>query len=371
MPILNQVEGRFWNSRRSRSLPDLGCNNLLKYIERPSLLWDAMADGSQPTRYNSTFIRLGETLSNVLRTTYTNIRYLQHALQSVATKIRSDAKLYHSLNRSFWETRASNVHECWIPFGPLAGEAGVTDSPMIRTSMTITEVTSILRRHCCKRLNRWLPISSCSRHPIATGGFGDIYLGKLENGKPVAVKVARYLTNSMRSRKQIKNTTKELHTWARCQHPNILPLLGIVEFQDQIAMVSPWMDNGDLRTYLLGNPKADRCQLCYDICEGLVYLHNMNIIHGDLKGGNVLISDNGEAMLNDFGNSLIEDNAMRFTATTRDTACSSRWAAPEILEGAPVSYPADVFALGMVGRSIQDLVRDRLISYFIPPWLRK
>ncbi|GAB1522071.1 hypothetical protein RhiTH_005179 [Rhizoctonia solani] len=96
-------------------------------------------------------------------------------------------------------------------------------------------------------------------------------------------------------------------------------------------MVSPWMDNGDLRTYLLGNPKADRCQL----------------IHGDLKGGNVLISDNGEAMLNDFGNSLIEDNAMRFTATTRDTACSSRWAAPEILEGAPVSYPADVFALGM------------------------
>ncbi|CAE7163404.1 unnamed protein product [Rhizoctonia solani] len=52
-------------------------------------------------------------------------------------------------------------------------------------------------------------------------------------------------------------------------------------------------------------------------------------------------------MLSDFGNSLVEDNTLRFTATTRDAACSSRWAAPEILEGAATSYPADVFALGM------------------------
>ncbi|CAE6438758.1 unnamed protein product [Rhizoctonia solani] len=73
----------------------------------------------------------------------------------------------------------------------------------------------------------------------------------------------------------------------------------------------------------------------------------MNIVHGDLKGANVLVSESGRAMLNDFGNSLIEGKTVGFTATTRNSACSSRWAAPEILEGAPVSYPADIFALGM------------------------
>ncbi|CAE6353278.1 unnamed protein product [Rhizoctonia solani] len=121
----------------------------------------------------------------------------------------------------------------------------------------------------------------------------------------------------------------------------------MVEFQDQIAMVSPWMKYGDLRGYLKQNPEADRCQLSYEICDGLVYLHNMNIVHGDLKGANVLVSESGNAMLSDFGNSLIEGKTVGFTATTRSTAYSSRWAAPEILEGAPVSYQADIFALGM------------------------
>ncbi|CAE6463150.1 unnamed protein product [Rhizoctonia solani] len=341
-PILCRVERHLQGARRAQSLPSpQKRNSLLEYIERPLQLWDTVAYGVEPLRHNATIMRLGETFAKIARATYTNIRDFNQAFKGVTIGLRGGIDTYHALR----EIRIADFQRRWIHSSSLVDEPATIEPRTIGSNMTITEITSILRRHCCKKLGHRLPLRAFSTHPVSTGGFGDIYLGKLENGTPVAIKVARYSANN---KKQYKHTAKELHTWAKCQHPNILPLLGMVEFRDQIAMVSPWMKNGDLRNYLGQHPEADRCQLCYDICDGLVYLHNMSIVHGDLKGANVLISESGKALLSDFGNSLAENKTIRFTATTRDGACSSRWAAPEILEGATASYPADIYALGMV-----------------------
>ncbi|CAE7163408.1 unnamed protein product [Rhizoctonia solani] len=347
-PVIGRVERQLRGIRRAQSLPNLPKkNSLLEYVERPAQLWDAMFDTVKPIDYNATILRLGGTFAKVVRSTYSNIRDFRQALQSATIGLRGSINLYRALGNDSQTVGTSSFQRHWNHFGPLVDEPENIEPCTIGSKMTIAEIIPILSRHCCKNLSRLLSLRSCSSHPISTGGFGDIYLGKLENGTPVAVKVARYSTDHANFRKQYKHTAKELRTWAKCQHPNVLPLLGMVEFRDQIAMVSPWMKNGDLRNYLRQHPEVDRCQLCYDICDGLVYLHSTNIVHGDLKGANVLISESGKAMLSDFGNSLVEDNTLIFTATTRDAACSSRWAAPEILEGAATSYPADVFALGM------------------------
>ncbi|KAG9086676.1 hypothetical protein FS749_003455, partial [Ceratobasidium sp. UAMH 11750] len=148
--------------------------------------------------------------------------------------------------------------------------------------------------------------------------------------------------------KNLKHTARELHTWSKCKHPNVLKLLGLVVFRDQIGMVSPWMEKGNLRKYLNQNPGADRCLLSTQVCQGLEYLHKIGIVHGDLKGLNVLMSDQGVPMLTDFGNAVLKERTLQFTHTTTHTRISLRWTAPEILDGLSTYTTAgDIYALGM------------------------
>jgi len=194
-----------------------------------------------------------------------------------------------------------------------------------------------------------LDIDSCSKHPISSGGFGDVYHGRFYGGKfQVAIKTVRHHINSSdEAQKPLKHAARELHTWSKCRHPNVLTLLGLVEFRNQIGMVSLWMENGSLLLYLEKNPDVDRCQMSVQICDGLSYLHQNKIIHGDLKGPNVLISSDGIPVLTDFGNAVLQERSLLFTQTTTKHSLSPRWAAPELLEGSKYSVPADVYALGM------------------------
>ncbi|KAF8593561.1 kinase-like protein, partial [Ceratobasidium sp. AG-I] len=146
----------------------------------------------------------------------------------------------------------------------------------------------------------------------------------------------------------MQNAARELHTWSKCQHPNVLKLLGLVQFRDQIGMVSLWVENGNLLQYLGQHPSVNRCRMSPGICEGLLYLHNRKIIHGDLKGLNVLVDDDEIPLITDFGNALLQQDTLQFTATTAKHNMSPRWAAPELMtESGTCSFSADVYALGM------------------------
>ncbi|KIM61191.1 hypothetical protein SCLCIDRAFT_122578, partial [Scleroderma citrinum Foug A] len=144
---------------------------------------------------------------------------------------------------------------------------------------------------------------------------------------------------------------KEVHVWSKLDHTNVHPLLGIItEFELTVSIVSPWMRNGSAHDYVQ-NKAVDPRPLIEGIAEGLHYLHNHEphpIFHGDLKGANVLISDNGEALLTDFGFSVAVNSsfsmAMSRTAGTKGTL---RWMSPEILDGDEISPEADVWAFGM------------------------
>ncbi|KAF8603986.1 kinase-like protein [Ceratobasidium sp. AG-I] len=113
-------------------------------------------------------------------------------------------------------------------------------------------------------------------------------------------------------------------------------------------MVSPWIARGSLNSYLAKNPEKTRPQLCTQVADGLAYLHSCGIVHGDLKGANVLFSDDGDPLLTDFGNAVLQERTLQFTYTTAKTSLSPRWAAPELIRGEEsFSFETDVFALGM------------------------
>ncbi|KAH7322112.1 kinase-like domain-containing protein, partial [Rhizoctonia solani] len=191
-----------------------------------------------------------------------------------------------------------------------------------------------------------------SEHPVSHGGFSDIYCGRLLDQTQVAIKTLRISISSItEDSKYIKHAARELHTWSKCPHPNVLPLYEMVVFRGRIGMVSPWMGQGNLPRYLERTPDVDKCKLCVQISYGLSYLHQIGIVgvHGDLKGANVLISDDGVPVITDFGNSLHPDRSMKFTETTGSNSLTVRWSAAEIItESGMHSKSSDVYALAMV-----------------------
>ncbi|CUA69683.1 Ephrin type-A receptor 7 [Rhizoctonia solani] len=217
--------------------------------------------------------------------------------------------------------------------------------------MSVDEIAAQLENHGCQDITTQLDLSTCSTWPVSSGGFGDIYKVKLLDSTEVAVKTTRvYVSTGAEGEKSLKHAARELHTWSKCNHRNVLKLLGLAVFRGQIGMVSLWMAHGSLPMYLSKYPQADRHMIITQICEGLTYLHASNIVHGDLKGMNVLVSADGIPVLSDFGNAVLNSQTLHFTATTNSPAFSLRWTAPEILcsEGLTLaSKPADIYSLGM------------------------
>ncbi|KAF8593296.1 kinase-like protein [Ceratobasidium sp. AG-I] len=144
----------------------------------------------------------------------------------------------------------------------------------------------------------------------------------------------------------------ELHVWSKCTHPYVQELLGVECAHSQIAMISPWLEHGTLPEYLKHNPSTNRLKMCIQIAEGLAYLHRRGIIHGDIKGCNILVGDDYTPKLTDFGNGALQDYSLCFATTTTKNHISWRWTSPELYDGGKESKEADVYALGMVSSSV-------------------
>ncbi|KAG0701067.1 kinase-like domain-containing protein [Suillus ampliporus] len=152
----------------------------------------------------------------------------------------------------------------------------------------------------------------------------------------------------------MQNLDREIRIWAVLEHQYVLPLHGTVEgFGPFRALVSPWMPNGTLNFYLDHAPETlamiDRLRLLKQIAEGLKYLHDKDVIHGDLTSNNVLVAADGSPRLADFGisNVMVQSNP----AFSYHTG-AVRWVAPELLdppEDQPIQCAtkySDIYALG-------------------------
>lgn len=192
--------------------------------------------------------------------------------------------------------------------------------------------------------------------------------GPWNKSRLVAVKVF----GSMLNPAQQEVLLRELRTSSQpsLRHPRILEFLGTVDVGGQKSLVSPYMRNGNLLEYLKSNPGRDKKKLIIQVAEGVDYLHtHARIVHGDLKCENVLISDNGNIRLADFGlsTSVEKSQSTVTTMTSIRDMNTIRFAAPELLQGNddPTVQPrsktveSDVYAFGML---ILQAVTE------LPPW---
>ncbi|KAG0701055.1 kinase-like domain-containing protein [Suillus ampliporus] len=199
-----------------------------------------------------------------------------------------------------------------------------------------------------------------SNFPIASGGLGDVYKCTLNRGaspEEVAVKSPRFPSLTEAEGAKINhNLDREIKIWTVLEHRYVLRLYGTVTgFGPFRALVSPWMPNGTLNSYLNRAhdtlTTVDRLHILKQITEGLKYLHDNDVIHGDLTSNNVLVAADGSPRLADFGvsNIMIESHP----AFSYHTG-AVRWAAPEliVLQGGQTVQSAtkssDIYALGCI-----------------------
>ncbi|KAI6037719.1 kinase-like domain-containing protein, partial [Pisolithus marmoratus] len=138
----------------------------------------------------------------------------------------------------------------------------------------------------------------------------------------------------------------EIRIWVQLRHENIMSLLGITtKFNHTVSMVTEWMERGNAHDYVQ-DVTVDPRPLLLDIARGLHYLHSSGVIHGDLKGTNVLISGAGRALITDFGCSY-QSNPSPSLDVDPPRGGTLRWLAPESLDGCAITRQADVWAFGM------------------------
>ncbi|EUC67620.1 tyrosine kinase family catalytic domain protein [Rhizoctonia solani AG-3 Rhs1AP] len=232
--------------------------------------------------------------------------------------------------------------------GQVNTEENDTNHTTIKRTTTLPTIIDRLVDQGCLDVTKQLRYMDES--PKYSGALSDVYQARLFNGKLVAVKCLRALTNSeSKPEKVFKRTAREIYAWSIATHPNILELEGLAVFRDKLAMVAPWMPYSSLLAYIAETPQSDRCNLCTQVAEGLLYIHGLGIAHGDIKGDNVVVSNEGMAKITDFGCATMRrDFPVAFTAT-ESLSYSVRWAAPELFldEGIKTNYETDVYALGM------------------------
>ncbi|PSS38144.1 hypothetical protein PHLCEN_2v4 [Hermanssonia centrifuga] len=187
-----------------------------------------------------------------------------------------------------------------------------------------------------ERLPAFLFLSNVHKElsTMFSGGFGIIYEGHHE-GTKVAIKVPRVFAGQDKGKDRImKQFYQEVIVWQSLRHEHILNILGVTYLSDlgAIAMVSPFMSHGSLGLERRNSEKVSTQSIntwIKQIAQGMAYLHDQQIVHGDLRADNVFLDENYSVHVADFGLSVYADGYSGNYHSSRSG--NERWTAVEML----------------------------------------
>ncbi|XP_068554343.1 serine/threonine-protein kinase 10 isoform X1 [Anas acuta] len=184
---------------------------------------------------------------------------------------------------------------------------------------------------------------------LGDGAFGKVYKAKnKETGALAAAKVIE-----TKSEDELEDYMVEIEILATCDHRHIVKLLGAFYWDGKLWIMIEFCPGGAVDATMLeldrGLTEPQIQVICRQMLEALHYLHSKKIIHRDLKAGNVLLTQDGDIKLADFG---VSAKNMK-TLQKRDSFIGTPyWMAPEVvmcetMKDTPYDYKADIWSLGI------------------------
>ncbi|XP_010530898.1 PREDICTED: receptor-like cytosolic serine/threonine-protein kinase RBK1 [Tarenaya hassleriana] len=229
------------------------------------------------------------------------------------------------------------------------------NSPNPETSLVENQLKGMLRdssQWFCYDVLKTATSDFSSENLIGKGGCNKVYKGVLRDGRAVAVKISK-----SSSKEAMKNFVHEVGIISSLDHQHIAPLLGVCIQENDLISVYNFSSKGNLEENLHGKQKGrhvlsweERFRIATGLAEALDYLHNRcskPVIHRDVKSSNVLLSDEFEPQLSDFGFSIWAPTSSRFLIQG-DVLGTFGYLAPEYFMYGKVSDKVDVYAFGVV-----------------------
>lgn len=189
---------------------------------------------------------------------------------------------------------------------------------------------------------------------IGSGGFGDVYKAQLGDGRVVAIKKLIHVTGQ-----GDREFMAEMETIGKIKHRNLVPLLGYCKIGEERLLVYEYMKWGSLESFIHERPKvggglridwAARKKIAIGSARGLAFLHHScipHIIHRDMKSSNVLLDENFEARVSDFGMARLV-NAFDTHLSVSTLAGTPGYVPPEYYQSFRCTAKGDVYSYGVV-----------------------
>uniref|UniRef100_A0A8C5TVG0 receptor protein-tyrosine kinase n=1 Tax=Malurus cyaneus samueli TaxID=2593467 RepID=A0A8C5TVG0_9PASS len=221
---------------------------------------------------------------------------------------------------------------------------------------------------------------------IGAGEFGEVYKGRLKLPGKREIYVAIKTLKAGYSEKQRRDFLSEASIMGQFDHPNIIRLEGVVTKSRPVMIITEFMENGALDSFLRQNDGQftviQLVGMLRGIAAGMKYLAEMNYVHRDLAARNILVNSNLVCKVSDFGLSryLQDDTSDPTYTSSLGGKIPVRWTAPEAIAYRKFTSASDVWSYGIVmwevmsfgerpywDMSNQDVINAIEQDYRLPP----
>ncbi|KAL2085712.1 hypothetical protein ACEWY4_019032 [Coilia grayii] len=187
---------------------------------------------------------------------------------------------------------------------------------------------------------------------IGAGEFGEVCSGRLRLPSKREIHVAIKSLKAGYTEQQRRDFLSEASIMGQFDHPNIIRLEGVVTRCKPVMIITEYMENGSLDTFLKKHDGQftvlQLLGMLRGIAAGMQYLSEMNYVHRDLAARNILVNANLVCKVSDFGLSRVLEDDPDAAYTTRGGKIPIRWTAPEAIAYRKFTSASDVWSYGIV-----------------------